>query len=121
MSVVRSIYRPVPPEPWGYRLARVRETVAHLTLEQATSLAGRFILTTKSAISRLEQLDDVPTGPRSASKRARAIVLCKVYEVDPAEFGLSDDDLPPGIHIPPRTPGPDGRASLTGWYDTAAA
>lgn len=104
-------YRPVPPEPWGRRLGRVRETVAGLTLDDAAALAGHYMLTTGSTISRLESLDVVPTGPRARSRRQLAYVLCRAYRVDPAEFGLDGGDVPPGVTIPDRS-----TDSPTKWY-----
>lgn len=59
------------------------------------------MLTTESTISRLESLPSEPSGHRSASRRQLAYILCHVYGVDPAEFGLSPDDLPPGIDLKP--------------------
>lgn len=88
---------PIPPEPWGRRLERARTDVARLSLADAASIAGRLMLTSDATISRLEGLDQAPSGPRSGSRRQLAFVLCLAYQVDPAEFGLTIDDLPPGL------------------------
>lgn len=90
-------YKPIPPEPWGRRLARVRQDVAGMTLAEAMRAASRVMLTTDVTISRLEALPVVPAGPRQGSRRQLAYVLCRSYRVDPEEFGLSENDLPPGM------------------------
>lgn len=96
-------FTPIPPEPWGRRLARVREDVAGYTLDEAVALAGNFMLTTASTVSRLEGLDSEPVGNRQGSRRQLAYVLCRAYGVNPAEFGLTANDMPPGVTIPART------------------
>jgi hypothetical protein len=93
----------VPPEPWGRRLERVRHDVAHYSLDEAATLAGNYMLTTASTISRLESVDEEPTGNRQRSRRNLAYVLCMAYNVDPAEFGLGPSDLPPGVAIKRRS------------------
>ena len=84
-------------------------------MDEAVALIGQWMLTTASSISRLEQLQVVPTGPRSASRRQRAYMLCLCYEVDPADFDLDPEDLPPGWEIPARTHNPDGTLASTNW------
>lgn len=101
----RASYRRIPPEPWGRRLGRARWDLAHLTLSQAAALAGHWMLTTDSTISRLEGSDDLPSGPRNRSRRQLAYILCMAYMVDPADFGLTPEDLPPGLRVTARTPG----------------
>jgi hypothetical protein len=108
--------RHMPPEPWGRRLSRAREDLADLNLDQAAALAGFWMRTTRSTVQRLETLQAVPTGPKSGSKRQLAYVLCLAYRVDPADFDLSPDDLPPGIKIRPRR-----TAASTIWYRDATA
>jgi hypothetical protein len=110
----------MPPEPWGWRLKRAREVMAGLRQDQAAALVGYWMLTSEATISRLEDVPAVPAGPRSKSRRQLAYVLCLCYEVDPAEFGLTPDDLPSGIRIPKRTR-INGRVSSTKWYETLAA
>ena len=103
--------RHLPPEPWGRRLTRAREDVAGLNLDEAATLAGHWMLTSKATISRLEQQPELPAGHRSGSRRQLAYVLCLAYRVDPADFGLGPGDLPVGLRIPPR------RDSSTTWYE----
>jgi hypothetical protein len=103
----------MPPEPWGRRLTRAREDVAGLTLDEAATLAGRWMLTSKATISRLEAQNELPIGHRSASRRQLAYVLCLAYRVDPADFGLGSSDLPPGLRIPHRR----HHGASTSWYD----
>lgn len=110
------ILRRLPPEPWGRRLRRAREDVAGYTLAEAVGLAGRFVLVTDSTISRLEAMEVQPSGPRAGGRRQLAYILSVAYGVDPAEFGLSPDDLPPGLSIPPRSRGDDGSVLSTKWY-----
>jgi len=118
---VSTCYQAIPPEPWGWKLKRARWDLNHMTLNDAVRLAGYYMAASEAAISRLESAAVAPHGPRSLRMRQLAYVLCLVYNVDPAEFGLSGDDPPPGWSIPPRTLGPDGRPSVTRWYVTAAA
>jgi len=114
-------YRRLPPEPWGRRLLRARVDLSGMTLDEAAELAGHWMPTTTTLISRLERSDDVPRGPRSRLRRQLAAVLCHIYWVDPADFDLGPDDLPPGWRLAERTLGPDGRPCVTDWYRTAAA
>lgn len=108
--------RQLGPEPWGRKLLRAREDIARLRLADAAELASTYMLTSTAAISRLESRHDMPTGSRSQSQRQRAYILCVAYGVDPAELGLSPEDLPPNMEIEPRTPGELGISS-TEWYD----
>jgi hypothetical protein len=87
--------------------------VAHLSLTQATELVGHYMLTSDATISRIESLAEVPAGHRSGSRRQLAYLLCLAYRVDPSDFGLGPDDIPPNIEVRPR--GPHGAAS-TKWY-----
>ena len=109
-----STFRHLPPEPWGRRLLRARVDLCDLSLDEATALAGHWMLTTATAISRLERSSEVPVGPRARGRRQLAYVLCLCYLVDPADFDLGPGDLPPGITIPART-WEDGRLSSTKW------
>jgi hypothetical protein len=104
-------YRQMPPEPWGRKLKRARWDLNHYTINEAVTLAGHYMMTSDAAVSRLESLDDVPHGPRSRRNRQLACVLCHAYRVDPAEFGLSDDDLPPSVAVSARS-----GTSSTIWY-----
>lgn len=108
----------MPPEPWGRRLLRAREDVAGYSMEQAVELVSTYMLTTKSTISRLEQQTEAPNGHRAAGRRQLAYILCVAYGVDPADFGLTPDDLPPGISRAMRTHESQGRGLSTNWYRT---
>lgn len=91
-------YLPIPPESWGSRLGRVCDKIAGISGEEAAERAGQYMRTTKQTVHRLEALDEEPTGQRQRSRRQLAYVLCAhVYHVDPAEFGLGDDDVPPAL------------------------
>ena len=113
-------YATVPPEPWGRRLLRAREDVAGLNLDEAAATAGHYVMTTASTISRLERLPTEPTGPRQRSRRQLAYVLCAyVYNVDPADFGLSSEDVPPNLRNPKLRDGNeagDQHSSGSGWF-----
>jgi transcriptional regulator with XRE-family HTH domain len=100
-------------------MTRARKS-AGLTLDEAAEMASRFMLTTGSTISRMENREEIPTGHKSAAIRQRAYILCLVYEVDPACLGLGPDDLVAEFEIPPRTPGGQRKAS-TIWYAPKAA
>ena len=107
-----TIYVPMPPEPWGRKLGRARWDLNHYTIDDAVRLAGQYLLTSAGTVSRLEAMVDVPSGPRQQRNRHLAYVLCHAFRVDPAEFGLDDDDRPPGVTIEPRTM----NGSSTIWY-----
>lgn len=74
-------------------MKRAREEFAHLTLDQAVAEIGLHHLTSKASISRMEDSQEVPTDPR---RRALACVAAIVYGLDPNQFGVGSDDLPPG-------------------------
>ena len=111
--------RHLPPEPWGRKMRRAREDVAGLSLAAAAELVSPYLFTSGSNISRMEQLDGVPSGAQSRSRRHLAVVLVLAYGMDPAEFGLDLDDLPTGVQVPARTPNNLVEAS-TIWYAAAA-
>jgi hypothetical protein len=108
-------YMQMPPEPWGRKLGRARWDLNHYTIEDAVRLAGYYTLTSAGTISRLESMTDVPSGPRQQRNRQVAYVLCRAYRVDPAEFGLSDDDNPPGVTLAPRSE--DSPSTI--WYQAS--
>lgn len=63
-------------------------------------MAGYFVICSDSTISRIENLDELPMGPRATRRRQLAYVLCLAYRVDPADLGLTNDDNPPGLALP---------------------
>lgn len=83
----------LPVEPWGWRMKRAREDYAGLTLEAAVAAIGQHYLTSTGSISRMEDSPGVPKDPR---RRALACIAAIVYRLDPSQFGVSSDDLPPG-------------------------
>jgi hypothetical protein len=74
-------------------MKRAREEFAGMTLNEAVAEIGRHYLTSGPTISRLEDSLEVPTDKR---RRALACIAAIVYGLDPAQFGVSSDDLPPG-------------------------
>jgi transcriptional regulator with XRE-family HTH domain len=81
----------IPPEPWGSRIRRAREDVAGLTNEQAAAELNKYTSGSMSTISRLEHSPSVPPQRRT---REKAILLCHIYGIDPAELDLDVDELP---------------------------
>jgi hypothetical protein len=81
------------PEPWGCRLTRAREA-AGLTVRDVDRMTGSYV--TKSALSRLE---DMVAVPEKIADRRRALVALLLYRVDPTDFGLGPEDVPPLIDI----------------------
>lgn len=79
------------PEPWGRRLERAR---GKGQFRQVDALL--FPHVTKSALFRLEHLDEVPTDRKD---RARAAMCVLLYGYDLEDFGLSEDDIPPAIDL----------------------
>lgn len=93
-------------------MRRAREQHAGMTLKEAVAEIGKHHLTSEATISRMENSDDVPRDPR---RRALACVAALVYGLDPTQFGVGSDDLPPGTVLDLNAT----RAqvmSLTKWY-----
>lgn len=82
----------LPPEPWGARFARARESRG-LTIRDIDSLGLEF---GRGVAHKLEQLASAPTNPRD---RRRALTLLVVYGIDPADFDLNDEDVPPVLDL----------------------
>lgn len=57
-------------------------------------LTGQYV--SRSAISRIEARDIVP---EKMADRRRAVVALLLYRVDPTDFGLGPDDVPPLIDL----------------------
>lgn len=81
------------PETWGDRMKRARER-ADLTVRDVERYTGSYI--SRSAVSRLEALDAVPVKTPDRRKATFALLL---YRVDPRDFGLGPDDVPPLLDI----------------------
>jgi transcriptional regulator with XRE-family HTH domain len=81
----------IPPEPWGSRIRRAREDVAGLTVEVAAGELNKYTNGSMSTVSRLEHSPSVPPQRRT---REKAILLCHIYGVNPAELDLDVDELP---------------------------
>lgn len=99
------------PETWGRRIKRAREDHAHLTLDEAVARIGQFKLTSTGSVSRMESSPTEPTDPR---RRELACVAAIVYGLDPAQFGVGSDDLPPGTKRQIEALFPE--IALTIWY-----
>jgi hypothetical protein len=79
------------PEPWGRRMERARHN-AHLQFREVEEQLFPHI--SKSALVRLERLDEVPTQRKD---RARAALVLMLYGYDPEDFEIDIGDLPPVI------------------------
>ena len=87
----RSQVRHLPPEPWGAKMRRAREDVAGMSMETAVHELGRYLSASMSTVSRIEHSSELPPQKRT---REKAILLCRVYGIDPAELDLDLEDLP---------------------------
>lgn len=112
-STTKTKPRPMPAESWGWKMKRAREAVARLTLTEAVDELGRYQRIDGSTISRLEHLLEAPNTGAGRRQRTTAFLLVTIYGLDPAEFDLSEDDVPEAtlyalrdLGIPP-----------TRWYD----
>jgi transcriptional regulator with XRE-family HTH domain len=85
--------KPLPPETWGRRLARAR-ILAGYNLRQVES-----ILATQISHATLNRLEHRETVPIRRQDRARAFLVLVLYRVDPADFGLGPDDMPPATDV----------------------
>ena len=85
--------RSLPPESWGSRLARARE-VSGFKLTAVERLLRPHL--SRSTLSELEQRTEVPTR---AVDRGRVVLALVLYGVDPADFDLGPDDVPPAIDL----------------------
>ena len=90
--------RKLEPEPWGSRLARARVTRPRgaISREQASEWLASVTMQPigNNTVGRLEARSAVPSGHRSAGPRRNAYLLTILYEIDPAELDLTDDDGP---------------------------
>lgn len=83
--------RPLPPEPWGFRLKRARE-LQHFSQEHAAERLRDFYVTSEATISRMEALAE---PPKTKKRRQLAWALLVSYGVDPTDLGLTIEDRPP--------------------------
>lgn len=94
VSVLEGL-RPLPPEPWGDKLRRARETAPAGKITHARAATWIQAITMRpidgSTIGRIEAEQGIPADP---GRRRTAYLLCFLYEVDPAEFGLGPENGP---------------------------
>ena len=106
--------RTLGEEPFGHRVYRARKA-SGVELRDAAEKVSRYIFISHTTLHRLERLADPPENRR---QRAVAYLALLVYGFDPAQFGLSADDLPKGL------PGPalaDLAGVSTTWYSDSIA
>lgn len=80
-------------EPFGQRLARARRA-SGVELREAAEKISTLMFTSHTRLHQLEKLDTVPS---TQQRRALAYLAMLVYGFDPAELGLSEEDLPKGL------------------------
>lgn len=85
--------RSLPPEPWGRRLARARVEAGYNLRDVEAVLTPHL---SRASLARLEERVAVPTRRQD---RARAILALLLYGVDPADFDLGPDDVPPATDV----------------------
>jgi hypothetical protein len=85
--------RRLGPEPWGDRVSRARQ-LAGFNVREVEEILFPHI--SKSALIRLEALQEVPT---SRKDRARAALVLILYGFDFDEFGVTEADIPPAIDL----------------------
>jgi hypothetical protein len=81
------------PESWGDKLRRAREFVGLTIRDVETQL---FPHVSRSALTRLEGLSEVPADRKN---RGRAALLLLLYGFELEDFDLGDTDLPPVIDL----------------------
>lgn len=77
-----------------------------MTLDEAVDAVGAYMLTSTASISRME---DSIAEPKDSRRRALAFLAARSYQFDPAQFGVSLDDVPKAIADAIRASGPGGR------------
>jgi len=77
-------------ETWGERLQRARRRTGIGTRELAAHLR-QVEKVSYATLCRVERLDERPT---KHPERRRAYLMLLALDYDPADFGLSDADLP---------------------------
>lgn len=82
----------LPPEPFGRKLTRAREDIAKLSMEVLADRISLWHHCNPATISRLERRSE----PMPNANRTIMVLAVLGCGFDPAEFGLSLDDLPKG-------------------------
>jgi len=93
MDLTEFQLRHLGPEPWGKRLTRAREDAGYTMREVEDALRPHV---SRTSIARLEDLDSVPSKP---ADRGRALMMLVFFGMDPNDFGLGPDDVPPLISL----------------------
>jgi hypothetical protein len=83
--------RPLPPEPWGRKMRRARES-AGLNMDETIAAMSRYHIVSTASISRLESQDH-HQPPNSPPLRRTAYVACLVYGIEPESIGLPVDGM----------------------------
>jgi hypothetical protein len=81
----------LPPEPFGRKLCRAREDMAHMKLDEVAERISQWVAVSTATLSRLEHEDAPPSKGNPQIIATLAAVACGL---DPAELGLSLDSLP---------------------------
>jgi transcriptional regulator with XRE-family HTH domain len=89
MTATPANLQPVPAEPIGRKISRVRE-LCGLSLDDSVELLSQYQRVSPSTLSRIERSDFL-SGPRAET----AIVFLLTLGYDPASIGLSMDLVPP--------------------------
>jgi hypothetical protein len=105
--------RQLGPEPWGDRMTRARQA-ARLNVRQVEEVL--FPHVSRSALIRLEALQEVPTARKD---RGRAALVLLLYGFELEEFQIVEADIPPAIDL--RALERLRKSSSTTWYLTAIA
>lgn len=103
--------RRLGPEPWGRQMERARSSTG-MTFSQVEEILFPHI--SRSALVRLERLQEIPTGRKD---RARAALVLLLYGFDLEQFGLSQADIPPAIDL--RVLERLRQAKSSGWLTTS--
>lgn len=86
--------RRLKPETWGDRVRRARHEAGRPSLDRVAAVLSRYGPVDKATLSRMERLTE---PPHDRPRRARAALVLLAYGFDLTDFGLSADDVPPGI------------------------
>lgn len=78
-------------EPFGAKLRRAREA-RRLQTREVAQIVSRVVMVSHATIARLEKELNAPTDRR---RRSVAVLCALLYGIEPEDFGLSLEDLPP--------------------------